>query len=63
MLLLLANHQTEHGDPTGGVRGKTEFAERICSPIRRTTISTDKISPLQLPGTKPLTKEYTWRDP
>jgi hypothetical protein len=32
-------HPTEHGDPNGGVRGRTEGDERVFNPIRRTTIS------------------------
>jgi hypothetical protein len=39
--MLAANHQTEHRDPNGGVRGKTEKAEGVCNPIGRTTISTN----------------------
>jgi len=29
----LANHYTEHGDPNGGVRERTEGAEGTCNPI------------------------------
>jgi hypothetical protein len=37
--MLAANHGTEHGDPDGGVRGRTEEgAEGVCNPIGRTTI-------------------------
>ena len=36
----------------------------VCNPIGRTTISTNQTSPTpELPGTKPPTKEYTWRNP
>jgi hypothetical protein len=42
--LLAVNHQTEHGDPNGAVRGRTEGAEGVCNFIRRTTISTNQIS-------------------
>jgi hypothetical protein len=45
MWMLEANHQSEHGDPNGGVRGRTERAERVCNPIGRTTISTNQIPP------------------
>jgi hypothetical protein len=38
--MLSANHQTEHRDPDGRVRGKTEGAEGDCNPIGR-TISTN----------------------
>jgi hypothetical protein len=37
--MLVANHQTEHRDPNGGVRGRTKGAEGFCNPIGRTTIS------------------------
>jgi hypothetical protein len=44
---------------------RTEGVEGVCNPIGRTTISTNQ-TPLHVPelqGTKPPTKEYTWRDP
>jgi hypothetical protein len=58
------NQQAEHGDPNGGVRGRTEEAKGVCDLIGRTTISS-KHEPPELPGTKLLTKQYkyTWRDP
>jgi len=62
MQMLAANHWTEHGDLNGRVRGRTERAEGVCNPIGRTAISTNQILP-EVPGTKPPTKEYTWRDP
>jgi hypothetical protein len=64
-VMIVVNHQNEHGDPSGGVTGRTEGAEGVCNPIgRRTTISTNQASLLQeLPGTKPPTKEYTLRNP
>jgi hypothetical protein len=37
--MLTANHWTEHGDPNGGVKERTEGAEGVGSPIGRTTIS------------------------
>jgi hypothetical protein len=40
-----ANHQTEHGDPKGGVRERTEGAEGVYSPIGRTIISIKQPSP------------------
>jgi hypothetical protein len=40
MRMLAANHQSEHGDPNGGVRGMTERAEGVCNPIGRTTVLT-----------------------
>jgi hypothetical protein len=42
MQMLAANHQTEHGDLNGGIRGRSEGAKEICNPIRRTTISTNQ---------------------
>jgi hypothetical protein len=41
MVMLVANHHTKHGDPKGGVRGRTEEAVGVCNPIGRTTISTN----------------------
>jgi hypothetical protein len=33
MRMLEANHRTEHTDPNGRIRGRTEEAERDCKPI------------------------------
>jgi hypothetical protein len=41
MQILTANHQIEHWDPKGRVRGRTEGDERDYNPIRRTPISTN----------------------
>ena len=49
--MLIANYWTEHWDPNGGVRGKTEGAEGVCNPIGRTTILTNQ-SPPELSGAK-----------
>lgn len=46
--LFAANHQTEHGNPNGGSRKRTEGVEWVCNPIGKTTISTTT----DLPGTK-----------
>jgi hypothetical protein len=40
MQMFAANYQTEHRDPNGGVRGRTEGAEGVYNPIGRTSIST-----------------------
>jgi hypothetical protein len=40
--MLADNHQKEHRDPSGGVRGRTEVAERVCNPIGRTPMSTNQ---------------------
>jgi len=61
MRMLAANHQTEHGNPNGRIREKTEGAEGVCNTIERIT-STNRTS-AELPGTKSQTNEYTWRDP
>jgi hypothetical protein len=43
--MLAINHLTEHGDPNGGVRGRTEGAEVVCNPIGRTRISINQTPP------------------
>jgi hypothetical protein len=62
MWMLAANHQIEQWDHNGGVRERTEGTEGVYNPIGRTTISNSQ-TPSKLPGTKPATKVYTWRDP
>ena len=60
--MLSANHWTEHRIPNGGVRERTKGAERACSSM----VGSNPVNlpdPLELPGTGPPTKEYTWRDP
>jgi hypothetical protein len=42
-----ANHWTEHGNPNGGVRDRTEGAKGVCNLIERTKISNNQI--LQCP--------------
>ena len=45
MRVLVAKHWTEHWDPNGGVRARTEGgAEGVCNPIGRTTVSTNQSS-------------------
>jgi hypothetical protein len=56
-----ANHWTESRDLNEEVRARTVGAEGVCNIIGRTTISTNQTP--NLPGTKPPTKEYTWRHP
>jgi hypothetical protein len=36
MHMLAANHWTDHKDPNGGVRGRTEGAEGVSKPIGKT---------------------------
>jgi hypothetical protein len=58
--MLTVNHWTDHGDPNGGVRERTEGIEGICNHIGRTTISTIQTPPHpEFSRTKPPTKEYT----
>jgi hypothetical protein len=59
-MMLTANHWTDHEVPNGGVRERTEGTEVVYNPLGGTTISTKQT---ELPGSKPPTKEYTWRDP
>jgi hypothetical protein len=59
MQILTANHQTEPGDPNGRARGSPEGVKCYCNPIQRTILTNDH---KELPGTKPPTKEYTWRE-
>jgi hypothetical protein len=56
MQMLAAKHQTEPGDPSGEIRGRTEGAKGVCNPIGR-TISTNQ-NPPELPRTKPPTKVF-----
>jgi hypothetical protein len=56
--MLSGNHWTEHRFPNGEARERNQETEGVCNPIRGTTISTNQ-TPLELPGTKPPTKEYT----
>jgi hypothetical protein len=62
MQMLAANLWTKYRDPNGGASGRTDGAKGLSNSIGRTTISTKQI-PSKLTGTKPPTKEYTWRDP
>jgi hypothetical protein len=39
MQVQAANHQTEHGDPKGGTRGRTEGGEGVCNPIIKNNIN------------------------
>jgi hypothetical protein len=55
--MLTAYHWTEHRVPNEGARQRTQGAEGVWNPIGGTTLV-----PPELPGTKPPTKEYTWRD-
>jgi hypothetical protein len=61
--MLATNHQTEHRNPNGGVRGRTEGAEGVCNYIYRKNNNINQPDPPEFPGTKPPTKEHTWRNP
>jgi hypothetical protein len=61
MQMLAANHQIEHGEPNGRVRGRPEGAEGVCNPTGRTISTNQTLTLPELPETKPPTKEYTWR--
>jgi hypothetical protein len=63
MLVHTANHRTRLRNPNGRVRVRIKEAEGVCNIIGRKTIPTNQIPPPKLPGTKPPTKEYIWRDP
>jgi hypothetical protein len=56
-----ANHWTEHRVPDGGVGEGTEGVEQVCNPWEEQQCQLAQLP--ELPGTGPLTKEYTWRDP
>ena len=60
---IAANYWTECRVPDGGVGKGTEGAEGVCSPVEGATVSTGQTPTPDLPGTGPLTKEYTWRVP
>jgi hypothetical protein len=53
--------QPTTGLSTGGARERTKGAEGVSSPIGGTNMNQSDLP--ELPGTKPPTKEYTWRDP
>jgi hypothetical protein len=40
--MLASNHWTEHRVLNGGVRERTEGAEGVCNPIKRTAMSTNQ---------------------
>jgi hypothetical protein len=58
MWMLAANHQTEQGNPKGGVRGRTGGAEEVFNPHRKNNNIKQPDLP-DVPRTKPPTKEYT----
>lgn len=42
MCMFVAKHQTEHGNPNGGVGGRIEGAELVYNSMGGTTISTNQ---------------------
>ena len=44
MWIIAPNHQTEHGDPNGGIVGRIEESEGVCNSIGQTAISTNQTS-------------------
>ena len=57
MWMLATNLWTSFGDSNEGVRERTEADEGVCNN------NINQPDPPELPGTKPQTKEYTWKDP
>jgi len=53
-----ANHWTENGTPVEGIRERTGRAWRGWRPLMNNNAKQP-----ELPGTKPLPKDYTWTDP
>ena len=62
VLWLLANHWSDRKVINEGARERSQGAEGAFSSIGRNN-NTNQLVPPELPGTKPPTKEYTWRDP
>ena len=54
-------HWIECGVSDGGVGEGTEVTEEVCIPMGGSN-SVNWPDPLELPGTGPPTKKYTWRD-
>jgi hypothetical protein len=61
--MLAANHCTEHGLSNERVRERTEELKGFAIYRNNNNIKQSDPTPPELPGTKPPTKEYTWRDP
>jgi hypothetical protein len=59
--MLATNHWSEHRVPDREVRERIKGAEGFATHRKRNNINQPE--PPELPGTKPPTKEYTWRDP
>jgi len=63
MRMLTGNHGTEHWDPNGGIRERTEGAEGVCNSIGRATLSINQTPNPEILGTKPPTNVSKWRNP
>ena len=59
--MLAATLWNEHRVPNWGVRERTEGAKWICNNWKKNYVNQPDAP--ELTGTKPLIKEYTWRDP
>ena len=59
MWMLAVNHRTEHRDPNGGAKERTEGAEGVYNPIGKTTISTNQTPQ----SSKGLKHQPRWTDP
>jgi hypothetical protein len=60
--MLASNHWTAHRVPNRGVREGTEGFGGVCNSYRKNN-NINQPDPPELPGTKPSTKEDTWRTP
>lgn len=56
--MLVANHQIEHREPNGSVRGRTEGAKGEGHPTERTRVLTNP-DPWKLPETELPTRQHT----
>jgi len=61
--MLAANHRTENRTPLREIRGTIERVEGGCNPIKKKKKKKNNANQPELPGTKPLLKDYTWTDP
>ena len=59
--MLAAKHWTEYWVSNGGRRERTERDEGFATHRKKSSIKQPDLP--ELPGTKPPTKEHTWKDP
>jgi hypothetical protein len=60
--MLSANHWTEHRVPNGGVKVLEKMNNGFAT-NRKNNNNNQLDTPPELPGIKPPTKDYTWRNP